>query len=526
MTRRGVNIAVTLVGVAGLLYGYFGPYMPGMLRHAGIDISRIAGYLYTTLDGIFGVALGTMAEYIFLIITFGAFLKKSGTAKFIMDLSLSLVGHRKGGPAYTAIVASSLFAMISGSSQANVAATGVITIPMMKEVGYKPHNAAAIEVGASLGGPLCPPIMATAAFLMSGFTGIPYVTIALASILPIILYYTGVIFFIIYATEKNRDVKIVPRKELPNVKQVLQKGWHLLIPLVVIFFVIFSGYSPTRAGMLGIVSVILVSYFRKELRMSIKSILDAFSIGAIASLKITCAAACIGILVGTVGLSGLGIKFSHLLVALAGGRMWLLIILVGLASVVTGMGMPISAAYIVVSILAVPALQLIGIPVLAAHFIVLYFAQSAAVTPPVCLTTYVAAGLADANFFKTAMSALRIVKGLFIIPFLIAYTSLISGTWGERFMTFVFCFIGMIALTTFMERYMLSKLHIWEVVGTGFASILLFTNFSLLLRLVGFGIFLGVFLHQRLTFRVSKVPKSNENHKLSYQSSKERTKRG
>jgi len=173
MTRRGVNIAVTLVGVAGLLYGYFGPYMPGMLRHAGIDISRIAGYLYTTLDGIFGVALGTMAEYIFLIITFGAFLKKSGTAKFIMDLSLSLVGHRKGGPAYTAIVASSLFAMISGSSQANVAATGVITIPMMKEVGYKPHNAAAIEVGASLGGPLCPPIMATAAFLMSGFTGIP-----------------------------------------------------------------------------------------------------------------------------------------------------------------------------------------------------------------------------------------------------------------------------------------------------------------------------------------------------------------
>lgn len=520
MARRGVNVVVTLVGVVGLLYCYFGPYMPGMLRHAGIDISRISGYIYTTLEGVFGIPIGVMSEYIFLIITFGAFLQKSGAAKFIMDLSLSLVGHKKGGPAYTAVVASSLFAMISGSSQANVATTGVITIPMMKEVGYKPHNAAAIEVGASLGGPLCPPIMASAAFLMSGFTDIPYVTIALASILPIILYYTAVLCFIIYTTAKNKDVKAVPREELPNLKQVLQKGWHLLIPLVVIFYVIFSGYSPTRAGMLGIVSVIVVSFFRKETRMGLRDILESFQKGAITSLKITSAAACIGILVGAVGLSGLGIKFSHLLIALAGGRLWLLIILVCLAAVVTGMGMPIASAYIIVSILAVPALQLVGLPVLAAHFIVLWFAQSAAVTPPVCLTTYVAAGIADSNPFKTALSSLNIVKGLFVMPFLIAYTPLISGTWGERFVTFAFCLIGMIALASGLERYMLAKLPLWEAIGLGLASIMLFIP-SLSLRFIGLGIFIGVFLHQLWAFRLSKVSGLIENHKVSSQSGKE-----
>jgi TRAP transporter 4TM/12TM fusion protein len=506
MARRKVSIAVTLVGIVGLLYCYFGPYLPaGIFRHAGIDISRIAGYLYATMDGIFGVPISVMSRYIFLIITFGAFLTKSGAADFIMDLSLSLVGHKRGGPAYTAIVASSLFAMISGSAQANVATTGVITIPFMKKVGYRPHNAAAIEVGASLGGGLCPPIMAASAFLIAGFTGIPFVTIAATAILPIILYYTAVTFFIVFISIKNKDLSVLPREELPNFIQVLKKRWNLLVPFVVIFFTIFSGYSPTRAGMLGIVSVVMSSYFKKKTRMDLKDVMEAFYMGAIKSLGVISAAACIGILVGAVGLSGIGIKFSNVLIRVAGGNLFILIILIGIASIIAGMGLPITAAYIVVSTLAVPALQIAGLPVLAAHFVVLWFCQSSAVTPPVCLTSYIAAGIAEANPFKTAMASFNIVKGLFIMPFLIAYTPLVSGTWGERFIVFGFSFIALVALTSCMERYMFKKLCLWETILLGMASIILLINVSLLLKIFGIGIVLGIFLHQYKGF-------SNSNH--------------
>ena len=496
MARRKVGLPVMIVGLIGLLYCLLGPYMPGLLRHAGISLRRTLCYSYASLDGIYGVPLGVMCKYVFLIITFGAFLNKSGAGNFMIKLALGLVGHLRGGPALSAVFASSMFAMISGSSTANVATTGVFTIPLMKKVGYKPHNAAAVEVGASTGGGLCPPIMAAAAFIMAGLTGIPYATIALAAILPIIIYYTAVFFFINYISAKNKNITILSSKELPDVKQIVKKGWYLMIPIGVIFYTIFSGYSPTRAATLGIISTVASSYLRKETRMSIKDILDAFETGARTALTMSSAAACIGILMAAVGLTGLGLKFSHIIISLAGGNLFLLIILVGGCAFLVGMGLPIGAAYISVSILAAPALQLAGLSALAAHFVVLWFAQSSTVTPPVCMTSYVAAGIADADPFKTARAGLNITKGLFVMPFLIAYTSLVTGTWGERIITFIFCCLGMVALTSCVERYMIKKLSFLETIGLGLSCISLFIP-SLLSRVIGLIIFAGLFFYHR-----------------------------
>lgn len=419
VARRVLGWSFTLIGIGFILFCLYGPYLPETFAHRGFRFERIMNALYLTQDGVFGVMADVLATYVILFIFFGAFLQKSGAGRFFIDMPLSLAGRTAGGPAKVAVMASSLFGSISGSAIANTVATGAFTIPMMKRAGFRPHVAGAIEPAASIGGMFMPPVMGAGGFLMAELTGIPYVNIMLISIFPAFLYFLAVLTMVHFEAKK---FNIQGLTDLPNPWEILKKQWYRVLPLVIIIVLMLRGYSPGFSAFWATLSCILISWGQKETRMGPKEIWGAILTGARNTLIIGATVGVIGIIVGSIALTGIGLKFSDIIISLAAGNLVIALLLIGLASLVLGMGVPVTAAYLIVAVLAVPALGDMGVMIIAAHQIVYWFSQDSNITPPVCVAAYAGAAIAGADPWKTGWTAFKFAKMLYVMPFLFAYT--------------------------------------------------------------------------------------------------------
>ena len=480
--RRVIGVIMTGICLVAMLYAYFGPYMPELIIHKGYSIERIATTLWLTTEGIFGLPIGVAATFVFVFVLFGAFLETTGGGNFFIELAYALTGRFSGGPAKTSVVASGFMGSVSGSAVGNVVATGSFTIPMMKKVGYRPHVAGAIEAAASTGGQLMPPIMGAGAFLMAEFTNTSYLTIIKVALVPAIMYYTTVLFFVHYEAKKF-GLAGQPRENLPKVGRVLKEGLHFIIPVLILIYVLVNNYSPMMAGFVAVISTLAASLAANTIRWrvapadtgqprastvaftvkEVQEILRALEKGAKNAIMVSVACAAAGIIVGMVTLTGMGLKFSSLVLDLSLGIEVLAILLIGAASLVLGMGLPVTASYIVLATLAGPALLDMGVPLMVTHMIVFWYSQDANVTPPVSLASFAGAGVAGANPMRTAFTSWKLAKGLYIIPIVMAYRPLLGmGTDYELLhwqvgWTILVTMLGLIAFASAIERYFLRR---------------------------------------------------------------------
>jgi TRAP transporter 4TM/12TM fusion protein len=485
--RRVIGGFMAGICVVAMLYAHFGPWMPELIIHKGYSVERIATTLWLTTEGIFGLPLGVAATFVFVFVLFGAFLEVTGGGDFFINIAHALTGNFSGGPAKTAVVASGFMGSVSGSAVGNVVATGSFTIPMMKRVGYPPHVAGAIEAAASTGGQLMPPIMGAGAFLMAEFTNTSYLTIIKVAMVPALLYYLTVLLFVHYEAKK-RGLEGQPRDQLPRVGRVLREGLHFIIPIGILIYVLMANYSPMMSGFVAVVSTLAASMaanavkwsrgtgngagrpgggrhltFAEFGRRECSQVLDALDRGARNAVMVSVACAAAGIIVGMVSLTGMGLKFSSLVLELSGGIKVVAILLIGAASLVLGMGLPVTASYIVLATLAGPALMDMGVPLLIAHMIVFWYSQDANVTPPVSLASFAGAGIAGANPMQTAFTSWKLAKGLYIIPIVMAYRPLlgVGENWsllhGEVILAMVATALGLAAFASGIERYMLRR---------------------------------------------------------------------
>lgn len=461
--RRVIGNIMAGICLSFLLYAYFGPYMPDLIIHKGYSIERMSTTLWLTTEGVFGIPLGVAATFVFIFVLFGAFLEATGGGNFFINLAYALTGRFSGGPAKTAVIASGFMGSVSGSAVGNVVATGAFTIPMMKRVGYPAHVAGAVEAAASTGGQLMPPIMGAGAFLMAEFTNTSYLEIVKIAAVPAILYYVTVLMFVHFEAQKL-GLKGQPKDQLPNAWEVIKENLHFLIPIVILVTALMSHVSPMRAGFLAVVSTYAASFIRKKSRLGFRQLLDTLEIGAKNAVMVSVACAAAGIIVGMVSLTGLGLQFSHLVIDLSMGIKVLAILLIGAASLVLGMGLPVTASYIVLVILAGPALQDMGVPIVVAHMIVFWYSQDSNVTPPVSLASFAAAGVAGANPMRTAFTSWKLAKGIYIIPIIMAYRPLLmNGSPFDVITTMLATLIGLIAFAACLDRYFLDHATWLEV---------------------------------------------------------------
>lgn len=458
--RRVVGIPITLIACIFLLYTYLGPYMPGFLEHRGSDVERIIGHSYYTLEGILGTPLAVSSTFIFLFVLFGAFLEKTGVGEYFNDLSLVIAGRRIGGPAKVAVFSSALQGTISGSSVANVVTSGAFTIPMMKRLGYRPEFAAAVEASSSTGGQIMPPVMGAAAFLMAEFIGVPYLEIAKSAALPAILFFVG-IWIMTHFEAKRLGLRGLTKEELPDKKEVLKK-MYLLLPIVIIISALMMNISAERSAIIGILSTIVVGAFRKETRMSLSDILEALASGARMALGVVAATACAGIIVGTITLTGIGLKLANGLIDLAGGQLFLTLFFTMIASLILGMGTPTTANYIITSTIAAPALVQLGVPEIAAHMFTFYFGIVADITPPVALAAFAAAGIAKSKPMRTGVESTRLSIAAFMAPYIFVVSPallLIDTTFFESIWVMLTSTLGMIGVGAGLIGYWMAKLN-------------------------------------------------------------------
>ncbi len=419
--RRVLGLAMTSIGIVMILYASFGAYLPDVIAHRGFGVERLATSLYLTTNGVFGVMANVLATYVILFIFFGAFLHKSGAGRFFIDLPMALAGKSTGGPAKVAVMASALFGSVSGSAIANTVSTGAFTIPLMKRAGFRPHVAGAIEPSASIGGMFMPPIMGAGGFLMAELTETPYSHIMLIAIFPAMLYFFSV-FCMIHFEAKKHNIKGFVDENLPHWTVVLRQQWYFSLPLVIITVLMILGRSPGFSAFWATLSCIAISWVNKETRMGPKETWEAIQTGARNTLIIGATLGVIGIIVGTISLTGIGLKFSDIIISLAGGNLLPAILLVALASLVLGMGVPVTAAYLITAVLAVPPLTEMGVVLIAAHMIVYWFSQDSNITPPVCVAAYAGAAIAGSDPWKTGWTAFKFAKLLYVVPILFAFT--------------------------------------------------------------------------------------------------------
>lgn len=458
--RRVVGIPITTIAALFLLYTYFGPYMPGFLEHRGSDVERIIGHSYYTLEGILGTPLAVSSTFIFLFVLFGAFLEKTGVGEYFNDLSLVVAGRRIGGPAKVAVFSSALQGTISGSSVANVVTSGAFTIPMMKRLGYRSEFAAAVEASSSTGGQIMPPVMGAAAFLMAEFIGVPYLEIAKSAALPAILFFVG-IWIMTHFEAKRLGLRGLTKEELPDKKEVLKK-MYLLLPIIIIITALMMNVSAERSAIIGIVATIVVGAFRKETRMSVADILEALASGARMALGVVAATACAGIIVGTITLTGIGLKLANGLIDLAGGQLFLTLFFTMIASLILGMGTPTTANYIITSTIAAPALIQLGVPEIAAHMFTFYFGIVADITPPVALAAFAAAGIAKSKPIRTGIESTRLSIAAFMAPYIFVVSPallLINTTFFESIWVMLTSTLGMIGVGAGLIGYWMAKLN-------------------------------------------------------------------
>ena len=429
-TRRILGWPLVIVAAIALLYTYYGEYSPFLvLQHRAYTFEHMLDYIYLTDNGIWGVALGVAATYIVLFIIFGAFAERAGVSEFFIDIANSIAGHTRGGPAKVAIFSSGMIGSVTGSTVANVYTTGQFTIPMMKRLGYRPAVAGAVEALASNGGQIMPPILGATAFILAAYSGVPYVKVAIASLIPALLYFGGLLWFIHLEASKTGLVGI-PRHEKPDFLKVLLKGGHLMSPLAVLIGALVYGFSPVRAAFYAIVFTVIISWLRKETRLGPREILEALETGAKNAVLIVVTCATVGFVIGGFLITGLGLNVSSAIISMSGGYFLGTLFLVGLACMVLGMGMNTVAAFILVSVVGVPALTAQGVEPLVANMFVFYFALLSHITPPVCLAIFAGAQIANANVWETAFVGMKMSAVPYLLPFLIVFTPslLLFGT--------------------------------------------------------------------------------------------------
>lgn len=501
--RRVVGMPIVIIASTFLLYAKFGAYLPGFLNHRGYSVERIVSHMYFTTEGILGTPIAVSATFIFLFILFGAFLDKTGIGKFFIDLANAIAGKAVGGPAKVAVLSSALTGTISGSSVANTVGTGSFTIPLMKSLGYKPEFAGAVEAAASTGGQLMPPIMGAAAFLMAEFIGIPYSTIAKAAIIPALLYFTG-IWIMVDLEARKTGMKGLDESKLPKLGKILKERWFLILPIFVIVYMLMSGTTPIKAALFGILSAVVVGMIRKETRMNLKTLLEAFEMGAKGALGVAIACACAGIIVGTVTLTGLGLKMGNGLVDLAGGYLLPTLALTMISSLILGMGAPTTANYIITSTIAAPALLKLGVNPLTAHMFVFYFGIIADITPPVALAAFAGSAIAKSDPIKTGINASKLAIAAFLIPYMFVINPqllLIDTTGLEIVQITITSLIGMFGIGIAMEGYILGHVNalmriLFLLGGLALIDPGVYTDF-IGMAIIGFGILYQWYKYKR-----------------------------
>jgi TRAP transporter 4TM/12TM fusion protein len=431
-TRRTVGAVMSWLAIVFILYAMFGSHLPDAIASKSFSIEEMIRFHIFSTNGVYGAPLGIAAGVVFTFVLFGAFLQVTGAGQFFIDCAFALAGKYRGGPAKASVIASAALGSISGSAIANTVTTGSLTIPMMKKLGYRPEQAAGIEAAASTGGQIMPPVMGAGAFVMAQFTGIAYSEILLVSIVPAILYFLSTLLYIHLMACK---LGLKGMAQIESIKIVLVRGWHFLAPLVFITVLLMLSYSPVLVGIAGCGAILAAAMVRKSTRVSLTLILQGMKEGALMALPISVACACAGIIVGVIGQTGIGLQFTQFLLAMSGGQLWSVLGLVALAALVLGMGLPVTAAYIVLSVMAVPALTDLGVSLLAAHMIVFWLSQTSNITPPIALAAFAGAGIANASPMKSAIQAMKLAQGFFLIPIMMAHGNLI---WFKEFSLFPF----------------------------------------------------------------------------------------
>ena len=455
-TRRVIGLALPITAIVFLLYGLFIARLVPM---------QMLDQLYMTTEGIFGIPLSVSATYVLIFVLFGSFMERTGTGQLFMDFAMSLTGNTAGGPGKVSVISSSLFGTISGSAVANVMVDGPISIPLMKRTGFPPHFAAGVEATASTGGQIMPPIMGAAAFVMAEFLGVSYGQVVIWAVIPAILYYVAC-FAAVHFEAKRRGLVGLSRSELPRLGIVLTERGHLFLPVLTILVVMYSGYSAPLAALAGTLACFPVAALRRSTRgyVTFGNIIDAMVDGARNALGVALACACAGIVIGVVTLSGLGIVFTQFVVGLASDTLLLALILTMMAGIVLGMGMPTTPAYIIMTALLVPAIIKLGVIAPAAHMFAFYFAVLSAITPPVALAVYAAAGIAKSELWASGWAAVKIGAAGFIVPFMFVYEPalLMIGDWPQIIQAFVTSSIGILLFAAGLHGYFITAANWWQ----------------------------------------------------------------
>ena len=490
---RVLGWIMTSVTLVFLLYVLVGEYIPGTLGYAGASWGRLVDHFFNSSAGILGLPTSASAVYIAIFVYFGTFLLKSGATEYLTEIAFALAGHRVGGPAKVAVLGSALVGTVMGTGVANVVTTGTVTIPMMIKMGYRPHIAAAIEATASMGGQIMPPIMSSAIFLIAEFTGIPFFELIIYSAVPAIMYFLGIFFQVHFEAQKKR-IGAIPKSELPVLSHVLLKGpWYLLLPLPLLVGLLFSGYSPFLAALYSIIAAIACSMVHPKSRMTPRKIADAMVEGSVNCIVIGLACGAASLIMGSIEITGLGLKFSSILISLAGGQVFWLLVFAMVASLILGMGVgTTAAAYVIVATLTIPALVKLGVDVVASHLFCFYFAVLCGITPPVAIGAFVAAGIAKAESMATAVAAVRFGIVGMVVPFLFAYdpSYLLRGSLMEIIPTLALAVLGVYVLAAGTEGYMDGDLKVLMrlfLVASGLLILWPKISYMNLIGLVAFG---------------------------------------
>ena len=528
-TRRSVGWPLPIIALLFMAYAMLGQSMPGILVHPGSSFAQLIDHLYLTTQGIYGIALGVVATYVFHFVLFGVFATRIGLGQLFLDCAAWVAGRYAGGPAKVAIFGSALFGMISGSSVANTVTVGSLTIPAMIRLGYKKHFAAAVESTASTGGQITPPIMGAAAFLMIEFLNLPYTTIIMAAIVPAFMHFFGV-FMQVHFEAKRNGLRGLRPEEMPDLREAFRRDWPTVIPLIALIGILVAGYTPYLAAFWGITLCIAVGLLNPRKRMSVWEVLEGLRDGAKYALAVGAAAATVGIVVGVVTLTGVGFKLSYIVTSTAGSMAAVLgtvlpaflaspqaltllftLIMTGIVCILMGCGIPTTANYIIMVTIAAPALGLLGVEPIVAHFFVFYYGVLADITPPVALAAYAGASMAGADPFKTGNTAFRLGLGKVLVPFVFVYGPAMlivtpEFTWPSFLFVTAGAIVGIVFLSAAFAGYGLTPMRAWERWLIGVASLPIIAP-DPMTTLVGLAMASPVMLSQLLKIRAEAVPR-------------------
>jgi len=517
-TRRSVGWPLPIIAAIFIIYALAGPWMPSIFVHPGNTVSQLVDHLYLTTQGIYGIPVGVVATYVFHFVLFGVFATRIGLGQLFLDCAAFVAGRFAGGPAKVSIFGSALFGMISGSSVANTVTVGSLTIPAMIRLGYRREFAGAVEATASTGGQITPPIMGAAAFLMIEFLDLPYTTIILAAIVPAFMHFFGVLMQVHFEA-KRKGLRGLRPDEMPDIKEAFKRDWPTVIPLIALIWVLMSGYTPYLAAFWGITLCIAVGLLNPRRRLTLWDIFDGLRDGAKYALAVGAAAATVGIVIGVVTLTGVGFKVSYIVTSSAasladffggvvpdslftpaGLTLLFTLLMTGVVCILMGCGVPTTANYIIMVTIAAPALVMLGVEPIVAHFFVFYYGILADITPPVALAAYAAAGMAGADPFKTGNLAFRLGLGKVLVPFVFVFSpSLLlvtrDFTWPNFILAFGGCIVGIVCLSAALSRYMLVRTRAWENTLLVVAAILIIAP-ELYSTLIGLAMIVPVLVNQ------------------------------